>query len=336
MPKLPTNMVRRPNRPGFHFRRKRDGQTTWVALGEDYTEACRLLRRLKDEDPKPLAHRTVADASDEWLRTYVANARGPREQGMTQGRIRRYVVPFLGAKLLHRVEAQDLRSFRVWLERTHLKPRSVASILADARCFFRWCEDAGLIDRAPVPRRLLPRIQEQPPDRLSDGEVEAVVSIPDPHGYVVRFALTTGLRWGELIRAQSTDLQGGSIVVHHTKSRKVRRVPIPSWFAPELKNRVGRLVPFASPGQFNNAVRRLSGVKRFHVHQCRHTYGSRWIEAGGSLAALQQILGHSSVVTTQRYSRIADDLVLREAERIERQGVANGVAKTLARTAGIE
>ena len=46
MPKLPRNMVRRPNRSGFYFRQKRNGRTVWIALGEDYTEACRQLRQL--------------------------------------------------------------------------------------------------------------------------------------------------------------------------------------------------------------------------------------------------------------------------------------------------
>jgi site-specific recombinase XerD len=50
----------------------------------------------------------------------------------------------------------------------------------------------------------------------------------------------------------------------------------------------------------------------------RHTFACQWLERGGSLAALQQILGHASIVTTQRYARIADEMVMREAERIGR------------------
>jgi integrase/recombinase XerD len=64
----------------------------------------------------------------------------------------------------------------------------------------------------------------------------------------------------------------------------------------------------------------MSGVRRFHVHQLRHTFACRWVEQGGNLAALQQVLGHASIVTTQRYARLTDEAVRREAERLNCAG----------------
>ena len=59
------------------------------------------------------------------------------------------------------------------------------------------------------------------------------------------------------------------------------------------------------------------GVAKFHAHQQRHIFACRWLERGGSLAALRQPFGHSSIVTTQRYARVGDDRVRREVERLE-------------------
>ena len=82
---------------------------------------------------------------------------------------------------------------------------------------------------------------------------------------------------------------------------------------------MGRLMPYSeqASGSFTRLVREASGVARFHAHQTRHTFACLWLERGGSLAALQQILGHSTIVTTQRYAKLGDDLVRAEAERIE-------------------
>jgi len=314
MPKLPKGMFRRGR--SFYVRRREKGKDRWHCLGSDYEDACRKLRQVRTLPERTIAQLTVERAAEEWSRTYVPNARSPYGIKQTKARIERFLEPFLGHLLLHKLRSQDLRSYRLWLEEKKLAPLTVRHVLADARCLLNWAEDAEYLDHSPFPRRIMPRIQERPPDRLSGEEVEAVTRIPDPHGFVVRLALATGLRWGELTRAQSTDIQSGALVVHHTKSTKVRRVPIPKWIEPELRRRIGKFMPFASPGQFNKAVQRLSGVGRFHVHQLRHTFACRWLEKGGSLPALQQLLGHSSIVTTQRYGRLSDESVRREVEAV--------------------
>ncbi len=113
------------------------------------------------------------------------------------------------------------------------------------------------------------------------------------------------------------------MVHQRTKSHKVRRVPLDPELIAEIRGRVGRLVPFSptSRGSFAKVVRRLTGLATFHPHQMRHTHACQWLERGGSLAAVQQLQGHASIVTTQRYARLTDEAVQREAERIRRHPI---------------
>lgn len=324
MPKLPRGMFQRKGR-GYYTRRWVDGKDRWIALGKDFDEACRKLRSTERREV-PVVRLTVREAAVKWLESYVATNRAPKQRVMAAQRVRDYLEPYMGYKLLSRVEKEDLRAMRLWLEGQGKRPLTVRHVLADVKCFFRWCEDTGWIDRAPIPHRLLPKSQERPPDRLTDAEVESVLAVPEPYAFISRLALGTGLRWGELSRVSSSDLEvvrgengetHGVLVVHHTKSWKVRRVPLQRPLFEELRMRVGRFLPIVNPCGFARMVRRYSGVARFHAHQLRHTFACRWLERGGSLAALQQMLGHSSIVTTQRYARISDDLVRREVERLE-------------------
>jgi len=321
MPKLPKGMFRRGR--SFYLRKQEAGHDRWICLGSEYEEACRKLAGVRrGENPFTSRAGVVQKVAERWLATYVRTARNEKQQQLTSFRVNRYLAEFFRHRPVARVRPDDLRRYRLWLEGQELKPLTVAHLLSDARCMFNWCVDSGLLDRSPFPRRLMPRIQEQPPDRLWDEEVSAVLGVPEPHRFVVRLALGTGLRWSELTRAQRSHVEQGMLVVSQTKSSKIRRIPLPAELLEDIRGRVGRLAAYSwkSPGSFACAVRRASGVQRFHVHQLRHTFACRWLERGGSLAALQQILGHASIVTTQRYARLTDELVRREAERIEQVG----------------
>ena len=82
------------------------------------------------------------------------------------------------------------------------------------------------------------------------------------------------------------------------------------------RGRLRRRVRQRSPGLFAKPVKRLTGIEDFHVHRMRHSFACSWCEQGGNLAALQQVLGHASIETTQRYARLSDEAVMREAARV--------------------
>jgi len=316
MPHLPKNMIHRKGRPGYWFQKWVGGRRVCRFLARDYEEAKAELRKIRNSDA-PLVSATVGEAVKRWLSSYIETSRNEKGRKLAAMRARKHLVPALGHYLVARLTPEHLRSYRLHLERKGMSVQTVSHLLSDVRCLLRWCEETGVLNRSPFPRRLMPRIQERPPDRLSESEIEALRDLPEPYGFVCRLGLGTGLRWAELTRSKASDLERGFLVVYQTKSGRVRRVPLTPQLHAEIRAHVGRLVPFAesSTGAFGRAVRRLSGVARFHPHQMRHTFACCWLDQGGSLAALQQVLGHASIVTTQRYAKLTDEHVM--AERLK-------------------
>jgi hypothetical protein len=107
-------MVKRKGRPGFYFRKKRHGRTTWVALGSDYQDACGRLRSLKTAERKaPRVELTVGEAAKQWLASYIATTRNEVCQELARRRIEMYLEPFLGHTLLDRLTKEDMRAYRL-------------------------------------------------------------------------------------------------------------------------------------------------------------------------------------------------------------------------------
>ncbi len=317
MPTLPRGMFKRG--PVYYARMYQGGRERRKSLGRDFGKAVLKLHRLRAgiEVRDPAA--TVSAMGRKWLDTDVRTRRTTSGRKDAESRFKHLLEPFLGYRAIESVRPDDLRAYRIWIEsRKTYKPETVRHNLADARRFFNWCVDAGYLDRSPFPRGVMPRVPERRPDRLSEGDLEKLLAIPEPYHFAIRFALGTGLRWGELTTAQAKDVDNGVLVVEAGKTGKVRRIPLPPDLLRDIRQRVGLLVPFSatSKGSFTRVVRKLSGVSGFHPHQLRHTCACRWLEQGLSLPAVQELLGHASVVTTQRYSRLSDDAVRRELERI--------------------
>ena len=335
MPRLPKNLVKRGK--SYYYREMVDGEVTRESLGTDRDVAVAKLRAKQRSlktgvTQEPLPDVSVEEASRRWLSSYVSTAREAKSQKLAEQRVRDFLVPRLGHLRLCKLAREDIRAYRLWLERRHLSVQTVRHILSDCRCFLRWCEDYELLEQSPFPRRVLPKIRERLPDRLTAEELELVCSLEYPYGFICRFLAQTGLRWGEFARATMQEVSRDSLALDRTKSGRVRRVPLPSSLRDELRDRVGRISPLTNSDGFAKQVRRRSGVEHFHAHQLRHTFACRWLEAGGSLAALQEILGHASIVTTQRYGRLGEAHVQAEAARIGEQLVTPVVTPDLRRT----
>lgn len=314
MPRLPQGIITKKGRPGYYVRDQRGGKDRLHRAGNTVNEARALRDRLLARGIPP-ARMTVKDAALRWLKEDVATARNEQGRKLAERRVELDLIPALGGRPLRLLTRSDCRAYRLTLEarKPVRSPQTVAHILADLRRMLLWAEDAGLIPRSPFPRRILPRIQERAPDRLTDEEAAKLVKLPEPWGFYLRLLLGTGIRWGEARRANAQDVERAHLVVAATKNGRVRRVPLEPSLQRDLAARVGRLVHVVNA--LNVARQGRKVVPRFHVHMTRHTFACKWLEAGGSVTALQEILGHRSVTTTQRYGRPSEDAIRREAER---------------------
>ena len=134
---------------------------------------------------------------------------------------------------------------------------------------------------------------------------------------VVKVALETGMRQGELLELDwsRVDLSRGVVALERTKSGKRREVPmrqvVYAIFATMPEPRVGRVWPDKSiRTAFENA-----GLVDFTFHGCRHHFASWFMMRGGQLEALREILGHKDIKMTLRYAHLSPGHLRTEIEK---------------------
>lgn len=127
---------------------------------------------------------------------------------------------------------------------------------------------------------------------------------------VLKVALHTGMRRGEILglRWDDVDLDAGTIRVVRTKSGKMRLIPLNDVLLEEFEKlrRAGGegepVFPHKSVrSAFEGACRR-AGIKNLRFHDLRHTFATRLVERGVDLITIKELLGHSSVTITERYT----------------------------------
>jgi site-specific recombinase XerD len=170
-----------------------------------------------------------------------------------------------------------------------------------------------------------PKVPHRLPDILSGTEVDRLLGAVEPllHRAVVMTAYGTGLRVREAcgLRADDVDSRRHLIHVRDGKRARDRYVPLPErllTFLREYWRQVRPPGPWLFPGQkparpiTPHAVRhalakgiRKAGIKkRVTLHALRHSYASHLLEGGTDIRVIQVLLGHASIRTTMRYTRV--------------------------------
>jgi integrase/recombinase XerD len=237
---------------------------------------------------------------------------------------------------LSSVDRQTLFDYLAWRTGDGYAARSNARLLSALRAFFAQQVRLGVREADPTALLDPPRLGRSLPKALAESEVEALLSAPDvasPAGLRDRAMLelmyATGLRVSELVNLPATGLNLRQGVVRVMgKGSKERLVPLGEesqhWLEQYLAQArptlaggraaaplfLGRAGAALSRQQFWNVLKRLAGIAgidpaRVSPHGIRHSFATHLLNHGADLRALQMLLGHSSLSTTQIYTLVA-------------------------------
>jgi integrase/recombinase XerD len=241
------------------------------------------------------------------------------------------------------VKSVDVRAYVSWLAAEDLSAKSIARHVVTLRRFYRFLQTEELVAENPIPNLRLGGAARKLPRTLSVADLRRLLHEPDPSTAqgrrdqaMLELLYATGLRVTELVSLQTTqiDFQGNYLTVKG-KGSKVRAVPFGQWAREKLLVYLGQVRPLlvrgASPflfvGRSGKPLTRqgfwkllrgyalAAGIgKRVTPHMLRHSFATHLLEGGADLRAVQAMLGHADISTTQIYTHV-NGARLKEAHR---------------------
>ncbi len=200
-----------------------------------------------------------------------------------------------------------------WLAAHDWNAASRRSAVASLRDFYRWAQREGHDNPAAL---LVAPPEPAPCSRpCPDAAVDhALACESGVRWWLVRLAASTGLRRAELAVVHSSDAADGWLTVHG-KGNKIRRVPLPADVSAWLSTCHGYAFPGRSGGHVSvdwvhDVISQATG---YPPHRLRHRYANRVYAGSHDVRAVQALLGHASLATTQRYLGLDDDQLTRAA-----------------------
>jgi integrase/recombinase XerD len=230
---------------------------------------------------------------------------------------------------------KDLQQFTRWIGELGMTATSQARIISGVRSFYKYCVMEKLVDSDPTVLLEAPKLKRALPDFLSFEEIEAIIAQIDlskPEGGRNKAILETmyscGLRVSEVVNLKLSNLflDIGFIRVIG-KGDKERLVPIgksATRFITIYKNDIRVHVP-AKKGQedilflnrrgskltrvmifliLKELVKKAGISKNISPHTFRHSFATHLVEGGADLRAVQEMLGHESITTTEIYTHL--------------------------------
>ena len=199
-----------------------------------------------------------------------------------------------------------------WLADKNWAPATRASARSALRSFFAWLVEAGYREDDPSVKIKPIRVPPRPARRASEEDVQANLGrLSGSDRLMILLAAYGGLRRAEIANLHSADVADGVMLVKG-KGGKYRRVPIHPALEADLAAAVeqgGWVVKSATGGKATpDAVgKRIQRATGLGAHSLRHRFATTVYRSSHDLRAVQALLGHSSIATTERYVGIDDD-----------------------------
>jgi integrase/recombinase XerC len=226
---------------------------------------------------------------------------------------------------------RHVRGFLVHLHARGLDPASIARKLACVRSWLRFLVRRGVLERNPAREVQSPRVPRKLASFLPVDEAHDLMEAGDrthPRDVaILELLYASGLRVSELTSLDVDDLDRDARTVRVLgKGKKERIVPyggkaaraLEAWLARRggtrgplfLGARGTRMQPRTVYGIVRAAARRAGIVRKVSPHTLRHSFATHLLDGGADLRAIQELLGHSRLSTTQRYTHVgAEQLV---------------------------
>lgn len=312
------------------FKRKTDCHQ-W--LSEKNSERARL--KLYGDHAMLYEKITVAEYAIKWLKTKEAQGVSPSTLTNYERYVRVHIVPMLGKLLLRDVKKSDIESLQISLKKNH-NSKGVNIIMTALKGLFRESMREGYILKNPCEF-----IKALSSDIFLDqywttNEIHQFLQANQSSDHYELFlvALNTGMRKGELAGlcwdrvnfAENTIIvsrtRTKSNIIDRTKTKLKRIIPMNGMTRATLLNLFkfrsndagivflnknnAAIDPHHIYREFHKAQKKAKIDNVIRFHDTRHTFASQFMLQGGNIYDLQKILGHTSVVMTQRYAHLSD------------------------------
>ena len=230
------------------------------------------------------------------------------------------------------VTSQDMRQFAARLHRKGLSGRSIQRALSAVRAFYKFLAREQRVEHNPALGVQAPKSPRKLPQTLDVEQMDGLLEIPVTDAVSARdkammeLIYSSGLRVSELVSVNISDIdfQDASLVVTG-KGQKSRMLPVGSKALQAIDRWLsfrGQLATLGEEGLFvssrGNRIsvrtveqrmrywgKRLGVTGQVYPHRLRHSFASHVLESSGDLRAVQELLGHSDISTTQIYTHVA-------------------------------